>query len=690
MILNNLEQFKKFYLEIVLINLPSYKPHFNEDNFDINFQELIKKFQDSYGINPLEVLDPEKISLALKENKEPFNEYSERKGKNIPRAILSTHYVNFLKYRDKNEFSNLQNLVDTLHEAFGKFCRTFQEKRINFNGNTKVASNKLIFGLVRNDYWTINMGSEKEIQYHIYKDNDFVGYGLGFNAQKTMNNLDPIKNVSKFIGAFLSNRSLIKNVLFDYDFLGNEIEDLININEGDFILYGKKFKIDSLDSFFKLENLAFLRIYYDLRYRQYVVYRKIFEDSNNTLKPISDLLKTEKMKSLLKYKKQIILQGPPGTGKTREAKFIAAEMLGIDDVKELKDNDQFKLIQFHPSYTYEDFVRGIVAKPNPDGNGVIYEAENKTLGAFSKEALRNYKASTNISSESNIEIWIDSKFEDFKNEIEAKLPEEEIILSGDITIFDVTDSYFKYARSWQTPGYLKFTEFKKLVKAIVLGEFELSNKQLDREKFVHAHYRYTYYNALLKMFFENYNYQGESYSEPSKNYVLIIDEINRANMSSVLGELIYALEYRGEAVESMYAVGDDNKLILPPNLYIIGTMNTADRSVGHIDYAIRRRFAFVNVPPENLKVTQGLEGFDDILFNNVADLFKTNISHEFEKKDVQLGHSYFIDKSKDTDGAPMVIRLEFEIKPILFEYVKDGILIGEDIKQKIEALTPSI
>ncbi|MCD0475254.1 AAA family ATPase [Flavobacterium sp. EDS] len=687
MILNNLEQFKKFYLEIVLINLTSYKPHFNEDNFDINMQELIKKFQDSYGINPLEVGEPEKISLLLKENKEPFNEYSKRKGTNIPRAILSTHYVNFLKYRTKNEFSNLQNLVDNLHEAFGKFCRTFQEKRISFNGNSKVASNKLIYGDVRNDYWTINKGSEKEIQYHIYKDKNFVGYGLGFNAQKSMNNLDPIKNVSKFIGAFLSNRSLLKDILFDYDFLGKEIEDLININEGDFILYGKRFKIDSSDSFFKLEDLAFLRIYYDLRYKQYVAYKKIFEDSTKTLKPISDLLKTEKMKSLLEYKKQIILQGPPGTGKTREAKFIAAEMLGIDDVDDLKEFSQFKLIQFHPSYTYEDFVRGIVAESK--GDKIEYKNVNKTLGLFAEEALRNYKASTNTSTESNIEFWIDSNFEDFKYEIEKEIEENEIILSGDITLFKVESDNFRYGRNWDNPSRINFTDFKNLVKAIIEDKFKFSNQQIPREFSVHAHYRYTYYNALLKIFFEKYNYQGESYSEPSKNYVLIIDEINRANLSSVLGELIYALEYRGKAVESMYNV-DGNELILPPNLYIIGTMNTADRSVGHIDYAIRRRFAFVNVHPKNLKVTQGLEGFDDILFNNVADLFETNLSHEFEKKDVQLGHSYFIDKLKDIDGAPMSIRLEYEIKPILLEYVKDGVLIGEDIKQKIEALTPSI
>lgn len=350
-------------------------------------------------------------------------------------------------------------------------------------------------------------------------------------------------------------------------------------------------------------------------------------------------------------------------------------------------DDQCKLIQFHPSYTYEDFVRGIVA--DSKGDRIEYKNVNKTLGLFAEDALRNYKASNNVSSATNIDTWIDSKFEEFKNDIEAKLPEEETVLSGDITIFELTDTYFKYAKTWQTPGYLKFTEFKKLVKAIILGDLELSNRQLDKEKFIHAHYRYTYYNALLSKFFENYKYQGESYSEPLKNYVLIIDEINRANLSSVLGELIYALEYRGEAVESMYAVEENNKLILPPNLYIVGTMNTADRSVGHIDYAIRRRFAFVDVLPKDLSEEEGIT-FDSVLFSVVAQLFETNLSAEFEKKDVQLGHSYFIDKSDEEDGASMTIRLEYEIKPILLEYVKDGVLIGDDIKQKIKDLKTSI
>ena len=257
---------------------------------------------------------------------------------------------------------------------------------------------------------------------------------------------------------------------------------------------------------------------------------------------------------LLKYKPQIILQGPPGTGKTREAKRIAKALLGLGENDSLEGNEQFKLIQFHPSYSYEDFVRGIIAETVDEK--IKYSVKDKILGSFAQEALK----------------------------------------------------------------------------------------------------------------------------DKDKPYVLVIDEINRANLSAVLGELIYALEYRGEAVQSMYAIEGENNLTLPPNLYIIGTMNTADRSVGHIDYAIRRRFAFVNILPKDLTNELG-DQFESALFAKVTNLFNTNLSSEFKKEEVQLGHSYFI-----TKNTPIGIRWEYEIKPILLEYVKDGILVGEGIETTINNL----
>ena len=354
---------------------------------------------------------------------------------------------------------------------------------------------------------------------------------------------------------------------------------------------------------------------------------------------------------LLKYKPQIILQGPPGTGKTREAKRIAKALLGLGENDSLEGNEQFKLIQFHPSYSYEDFVRGIVAKPNEEGDGIIYTAENKVLAEFAEKALKAFQEPI--------------KWENFRDFLEKEKKE------GREVYFD-EGKELKY-------NFIQNNELRYLSR----GNHNLAG--IPIEEFCQRNL-----DDKFDSFYKNYHKWGWKFITDyfidwakkfkKKAYVLVVDEINRANLSAVLGELIYALEYRGEAVQSMYAIEGENNLILPPNLYIIGTMNTADRSVGHIDYAIRRRFAFVNILPKDLTNELG-DQFESALFAKVTNLFNTNLSSEFKKEEVQLGHSYFI-----TKNTPINIRWEYEIKPILFEYVKDGILVGEGIGTTINNL----
>ena len=369
--------------------------------------------------------------------------------------------------------------------------------------------------------------------------------------------------------------------------------------------------------------------------------------------------------SLLHYKPQIILQGPPGTGKTREAKRIAKALLGLGENDSLEGNGQFKLIQFHPSYSYEDFVRGIVAKPNEERSGIVYTAENKVLAEFAKKAMGA--------------PFVEPVKEDFINFLEEKKKEK-----GEGMLFDQKTKYKEIKDK---------NKKNKMVKSLYFSLKNAEDKWIDDQRAIPID---TFCIENLDDEFKNF-YAGPNWEGPWKSitdyfiywaknfrrkkpYVLIIDEINRANLSAVLGELIYALEYRGEAVQSMYAIEGENNLILPPNLNIIGTMNTADRSVGHIDYAIRRRFAFVNVLPKDLTNELG-DQFESALFAKVTNLFNTNLSPEFKKEEVQLGHSYFI-----TKNTPIDIRWEYEIKPILLEYVKDGILVGEGIETTINNL----
>lgn len=427
-----------------------------------------------------------------------------------------------------------------------------------------------------------------------------------------------------------------------------------------------------------LDKETYPKSYDNSYFREYVFekkYKKEFEtiESNMTNQAIKPTII-----DLLHYKHQIILQGPPGTGKTREAKRIAKQLLGLNDNDSLEGNEQFKLIQFHPSYSYEDFVRGIVAKPNEEGDGIVYTAENKVLAKFAEKALKAFQEPI--------------KWENFKDFLEKEKKE------GREVYFD-EGKELKY-------NFIQNNELRYLsgrnhnLAGIPIEEFCQRNLDDKFDSF------YKNYHKWGWKFITDYFIKWANDFKRKKSYFLVIDEINRANLSTVLGELIYALEYRGESVESMYALDDtkeSRKIILPPNLYIIGTMNTADRSVGHIDYAIRRRFAFVNVLPKELE-----GNFDKNLFKAVSKLFIENydeyinntdtelkraktLSPEFKPEDVWLGQSYFIQK-KYSDGkdVPMSIRWEYEIKPILLEYIKDGILIDnikiEEQMQEIKTL----
>ena len=268
-------------------------------------------------------------------------------------------------------------------------------------------------------------------------------------------------------------------------------------------------------------------------------------------------MEIEKYKKLLKQFYQIIFQGPSGTGKTHIAKKLAREMTGDDD-----PGRYWQIIQFHPSYNYEDFVRGIQVKS--ESGQVKYETVDRVLIKMAKGAASD--------------------------------------------------------------------------------------------------------NSL-----------------PKKPYILIIDEINRANVAAVLGELIYALEYRGQPVRVTYEKDGSADIVLPSNFYIIGTMNTAERTIGQIDYAVRRRFAFETLLPDR-NVILGYAIYDEKsntranafeLFQMVGDLFEGDdncLSDDYDKNDVTIGHSYFLAKN----NSELRNKMLFQVIPILREYVKDGVLTPKD------------
>jgi Cdc6-like AAA superfamily ATPase len=563
------------------------------------------------------------------------------------------------------EFKNIGDLVNQVNTALGKFCNEFGRKRKELAGLGKVPKRGILFtyDTAKANHWAINEGGGTELQYHIAFDADdlVIKYGLGFNTQYVpfANKMSTVDYMQPYMYGYLKHESQIKQLLPDYDFVYGNIEQLKNPKDNQYTLLGKTVSAEETADKYFIEDTIFNSIIEDLK-KQFAPYQIIFKEKNNFKKSAMNI---QNNINVLMHKCQIILQGPPGTGKTREAKDIAEQIIFssiTDDKKKqkqrLEETEQFKIIQFHPSYSYEDFVRGIVVKTDistiPE-----YKTVNKILAEFAKKANEsNLSGGTDDFDRAWYEL-----VEDINNGKVAKIG------SSDVEV-DIN-----------TQGNIRFKS--------PVATYE---KTYELYKFGKTDLKYETYNKIVLNFLKDKNgkYKMKDFVSPksissNKPYVLIIDEINRANLPAVLGELIYALEYRGEKVESMYATTEEgNTLILPSNLYIIGTMNTSDRSVGHIDYAIRRRFAFIDILP---KVLEG-DSFELELFKQVSALFIQNLdeyvqdstvelklsehlSEEFRPEDVWLGHSYFIKGEGDFS-----LRKKYEIVPILKEYVKDGIL----------------
>lgn len=181
---------------------------------------------------------------------------------------------------------------------------------------------------------------------------------------------------------------------------------------------------------------------------------------------------------------------------------------------------------------------------------------------------------------------------------------------------------------------------------------------------------------------------------PNENHLLIIDEINRANISKVLGELITLLE-----PSKRLGAEDEFTVILPysgetfgvpSNLFIIGTMNTADRSLGYIDYAIRRRFAFRPLIADSMAILDYYGGECEMylrerdLMTKVRTIIQAHHSQDFDVNDIMVGHSYFMAKDDET----FRFNLNYKIKPLMMEYLRDGILVekGTEVIDAIKGL----
>lgn len=167
-----------------------------------------------------------------------------------------------------------------------------------------------------------------------------------------------------------------------------------------------------------------------------------------------------------------------------------------------------------------------------------------------------------------------------------------------------------------------------------------------------------------------------------QNYVIIIDEINRGNLSKIFGELLYLLEYRNKKIKLTYS--PEKEFSIPDNLHIIGTMNTADRSLAMVDYALRRRFSFISLRTDYQIISQILKANEckldiEILTNNIKKLNDTIVSNLSLGKGFEIGHSYFI-KDKNIDIDKLTELADYEVCPLLEEYYFDEVSEVENLR----------
>ena len=394
---------------------------------------------------------------------------------------------------------------------------------------------------------------------------------------------------------------------------------------------------------------------------------------------------------ILRLKKNIILQGAPGTGKTYNTAALALAICGeqipenhgevMSRYEELQKEGRVGFVTFHQSMDYEDFVEGI--KPKTENGTVSYEIEDGIFKVISAKARENYE-----DSQKTVEILqkqkdIQERMIDFLSDSQENTTEFKTKTGSKFVIKEVTDKNIIIQipeNQVASQITLRMAELRELLE----NDVELQRVS-DIKVYFHRQFNTQQDSYTFILVNEIRKIKAKTVVIPKTellSYVLIIDEINRGNVSKIFGELITLLEadkrIGGDHPIRVTLPYSKESFGVPSNLYIIGTMNTTDRSVGNIDYAVRRRFAFATLKADRELVEQNSIPEAVVLFDAVESFIKKHkIDMDFE--DLMVGHSYFFAK----DISELELKWQYEILPLLNEYIKDGIVNAKIIKSNM-------
>ncbi len=387
--------------------------------------------------------------------------------------------------------------------------------------------------------------------------------------------------------------------------------------------------------------------------------------------------------SMLIESKNLIFRGAPGTGKSYLAKEIAADIISngyFDDYTLLTDEQkrQVEFVQFHPSYDYSDFVEGLRPRVNDDGT-MGFELQDGIFKKFVTRARKNYEDSQKSKETVEKELSVQEAMAEFFASLELGVDTFKTINGNEFTIVSVDDSHINIS----IPGNatvnklsLNLDEVRKMLESGLRFEKIKDITTFFGKSFATQAYSYDFaiYKAIKAK--KTTGSKVRAKQAELKKYIFIIDEINRGEISKIFGELFFAIDpgYRGRSgeISTQYSnlhPNPDEKFYIPENVYIIGTMNDIDRSVDSFDFAMRRRFRFVELrADERLEMLALLENeeLEAEAIRRMAALNKEIAAIEDLNENYQIGASYFL-KLKTLDFDQLWTDY---LQPLLQEYIQ--------------------
>ena len=399
--------------------------------------------------------------------------------------------------------------------------------------------------------------------------------------------------------------------------------------------------------------------------------------------------------SMLIESKNLIFRGAPGTGKSYLAKEIAADIISngyYEKFTQLSEEQrkQVEFVQFHPNYDYSDFVEGLRPKVNDDGT-MGFELQDGIFKKFIARARKNYEDSQKSKEAIEREVSVQESMTDFFSGIELGVDTFKTINGNEFTITSVDESHINIS----IPG--NATVNKLALNVDEIRRMLESNVKFTKIKDITAFFGKTFATQAYSYDFAIYkaikskrasSAKGKTKQAELKKYIFIIDEINRGEISKIFGELFFAIDpgYRGRAgeISTQYAnlhADPDEKFYIPENVYIIGTMNDIDRSVDSFDFAMRRRFRFVELrADERLEMLANLEDeeLEAEAIRRMSALNREIAAVEDLNENYQIGASYFLKLKTLTFDQLWTDYLH----PLLQEYIQ-GMYDEESIMNRL-------